>query len=357
MIVSQRVVTFAGDAEPQVVAATEPGTTPQAWWATEVPEDAVRRPAGPANVTTDGDVIGLVSSLTVSTVTLSRSRSADFVELTKPRLTALVLVTTFAGFYLASPAAPDLWLLVRTLLGTALVAGGAAVLNQYLERDVDALMSRTRCRPLPTGRVTPHEALAFGVLLCVIGLMLLAVGVGLLASLLAAVSVTSYLFCYTPMKRRTSLCTLVGGIPGGLPPLIGWAAARGSVGVEAWSLFTILFLWQQPHFLAIAWLYRDDYVRAGLPMLPVVDDDGASTGRQALLYALALVPVSLLPVLQRQATPPYVVGALALGIAFCVCGAALANQRSRPIARRLFVASLIYLPALLACWMLNKPSL
>ena len=288
---------------------------------------------------------------------ISRSRPADFLELTKPRLTAMVLMTTAAGFVLGATGAIDGWLLARTLLGTALVAAGAAALNQYLERDVDALMHRTMRRPLPSGRVTPSDTLAFGVLLCVAGVLALAAGAGLLAALLAIVSVVSYLACYTPMKRRTSLCTLVGGIPGGLPPMIGWAAARGTVNADAWVLFAILFLWQQPHFLAIAWLYREDYARAGLPMLSVVDDGGAGTGRQALLYALALVPVSLLPVLHGQATLMYVPGALALGAAFCVGSAALARRRSRVAARWLFAASLVYLPALLACWMLNKPAL
>lgn len=281
------------------------------------------------------------------------ARAADYLALTKPRLTGLVLLTTLAGFHAATRGPLDGGLLLSTLMGTALVAAGAAVLNQYLERDVDALMRRTRRRPLPAGRVAPEEALAFGVLLSAAGLLYLAFAVRMLAALLAALSLGTYLFLYTPMKRTTPLCTLMGGVPGALPPMIGWAAARDALGIEAWLLFVILFLWQQPHFLAIAWLYREDYAAAGLPMLPVVDD-GDSTGRQAMLYAAALVPASLLPVIHGQAGAPYVVGALVLGAGFLACGAALAIASSRPAARRLFLASLIYLPTLLAWLALNK---
>ena len=286
--------------------------------------------------------------------TLITGRAADYLALTKPRLTSLVLLTTLAGFHAASRGSLDAWRLIHTLIGTTLVAAGAAVLNQYLECDVDALMRRTAGRPIPAGRVAPEDALAFGVLLSVAGLLYLAAGVRLIAALLAALSLGTYLFAYTPMKRRTSLCTLVGGIPGALPPMIGWAAARGTLEGGAWILGAILFLWQQPHFLAIAWLYREDYAAAGLPMLPVVDDEGRSTGRQAMLYALALVPVSLLPVMHGHAGPPYFVGALLLGLLFFACGAALAVTRSRAAARRLFLASLAHLPALLLCLALNK---
>ena len=286
--------------------------------------------------------------------TLIAGRAAEYLELTKPRLTSLVLLTTLVGFHAASRSPLDVRLLMHTLIGTALVVAGAAVLNQYLERDVDALMRRTAGRPIPSGRVAPEDALAFGVLLSIAGLLYLAAGVRLIAALLAALSLGAYLFAYTPMKRRTSLCTLVGGIPGALPPMIGWAAARGTLEGGAWILGAILFLWQQPHFLAIAWLYREDYAAAGLPMLPVVDDGGRSTGRQAMLYALALVPVSLLPVMHGYAGSSYFAGALLLGCLFFACGAALAAARSHAAARRLFLASLAYLPALLLCLALNK---
>lgn len=275
-------------------------------------------------------------------------RLTAYWEMTKPRLSGLVLVTTGVGFVAASGGVVDGWLLLHTLIGTALVAGGAAVLNQYLERDVDALMSRTRHRPLPSGRVAPEEALAYGVLLAAAGLCYLTVGVSWLAGLLAGVSLATYLFCYTPMKRTTALCTLVGGIPGALPPMIGWAAARGTLDAGAWALGALLFLWQQPHFLAIACLYREDYARAGLPMLPVVDEDGAATGRQVVLYATALLPVSVLPLVLGLAGAGYGASALLLGAAFCVCAVRLAVQpRSLPRARQLFLASVCYLPIVL----------
>ena len=291
-------------------------------------------------------------SLFSDTFCKPKNRTGTFLtacwEMTKPRLSGLVLVTTFVGFVAASRGVVDAWLLIHTLIGTALVAGGAAVLNQYLERDVDALMRRTMNRPLPDGRITPEEALSCGVLLSVAGLLYLAVGVRVVAGLLAALSLGTYLFCYTPMKRKTSLCTLVGGIPGALPPMIGWAAARGTIDAGAWALGALLFLWQQPHFLAIACLHREDYARAGLPMLPVTDTDGAATGRQVLLYTTALLPVSVLPSVIGLAGSGYGAGALILGGAFCVCAARLAGRpRSLPRARQLFLASVLYLPVVL----------
>ena len=282
------------------------------------------------------------------------SRASAYLELTKPRLTLLVLVTTAAGAYLAASGAVDPWLVARTLLGTWLVASGASALNQVAERDADARMQRTQARPLPSGRLQALEALRFGVALSVAGLLLLAVSVNLLASLLAAATLGLYLFLYTPLKRRTALCTLIGAVPGAIPPMIGWAAVRGALGVEGWVLFAVLFLWQLPHFLAIAWLYREDYARAGFPMLPVIDPDGGSTARQAVLYAAALVPVSLMPTLLGLAGSLYFVGALLLGAAFLAVGSGMLSVRSNERASRLFLASIAYLPLLLTLMVCDK---
>ncbi len=277
-----------------------------------------------------------------------------YAELTKPRLTLLVLVTTAAGAYLGSSSIVDPWLVARTLLGTWLVASGASALNQVMECDADAVMRRTQSRPIPSGRMQPLEALRFGVAFAIAGLVVLALGVNLLTSVLAAVTLASYLFLYTPMKRRTALCTLVGAVPGAIPPMIGWAAVRGTLTVEAWVLFAVLFLWQLPHFLAIAWLYREDYERAGFPMLPVIEPDGGSTARQAVLYAAALLPVSLLPTVLGLSGAVYFIGALLLGVAFLVIGSGLLSERTRARAVRLFVASIAYLPLLLTLMVCDK---
>ncbi|MGH7370301.1 MAG: heme o synthase, partial [Candidatus Methylomirabilales bacterium] len=205
---------------------------------------------------------------------------ADFFALTRPRVVLMVMITTLVGFYLASVGTPDYVRLTQTLVGLGFAAGGTLALNQYLERDVDARMQRTRLRPLPDGRLQPSEALIFGVAITGAGLLHLALFVNSLSAFVTAISVGSYLFLYTPLKRKTSLCSIVGAVPGALPPVIGWAAARGELGVEAWVLFAILFLWQIPHSLAIARLYRDDYARAGIRLLPVIEPDGGSTGRQ-----------------------------------------------------------------------------
>lgn len=285
---------------------------------------------------------------------LPRGRAADFLALTRPRVVLMVLVTTFVGFYLASSGVPDVNLLLRTLLGMALAAGGTLALNQYLERDVDAWMERTRLRPLPDGRLRPIEALAFGVVIAGAGVLYLALRVNLLSGLVTAISVGSYLFLYTPLKRKTSLCSVVGAVPGALPPVIGWGAARGALGLEAGVLFAILFLWQIPHSLAIARLYRDDYARAGIRLLPVIEPDGGSTGRQIVSNCLALLAVGLLPTLVGLAGPLYFFAALALGIGFLWCGIDLAISRSEAAARRLLVASLVYLPAGLLLMALDK---
>ncbi len=281
-------------------------------------------------------------------------RGADFLALTRPRVAVMVLVTTLVGFYLASREVPDYVRLLQTLIGTGLAASGTLALNQYLERDVDARMERTRLRPLPDGRLQPTEALAFGAAITGGGVLYLALGVNVLSGLVTAISVGSYLFLYTPLKRRTSLCSIVGAVPGALPPVIGWGAARGELSLEAWVLFAILFLWQIPHSLAIARLYRDDYARAGIQLLPVVEPDGRSTGRQVVSNCLALLGVGLLPTFIGLAGLVYFFAALALGIAFLCCGIGLAISYSEGAARRLLFASLVYLPAELLVMALDK---
>jgi len=283
-----------------------------------------------------------------------RGRATDFLALTKPRVVLMVLATTFVGFYLGTSGGPDYGRLLHTLFGTALAAGGTIALNQYLEHDVDARMERTRLRPLPDGRLQPREALIFGAAITAGGVLYLTLGVNLLSGLVTATSVGSYLCLYTPLKRKSPLSTLVGAIPGALPPVIGWAAARGELPVEAWVLFAILFLWQIPHSLAIARLYRDDYARAGIRLLPVIDPEGRNIRGPIVSHCSALLIVGLLPKAVGLAGAVYFFGALALGIAFLWCGISLAISRSAKAARRLLHASLVYLPLLLLLMALDK---
>jgi len=296
------------------------------------------------------------SSTQTLTPALSRGshRLGDYLTLTKPEVTALVLVSTLIGFYLASPAAPDLAALFHTLLGTGLVAAGTATLNQFLERHTDARMRRTAGRPLPAGRLQPRHALAFGSALAIAGTLYLLLTVNLLAAALAFFTLASYLALYTPLKTRSLLCTAVGAFPGAVPPLIGWAAAAGSLSAGAWVLFALLFLWQFPHFLAIAWIYREDYARAGIKMLPVTDAGGAATGRHIVFYSLLLVPVSLLPTPLGMTGPLYFVGALAAGLALLGCGIAVAVTRSNLHARRLLQATVFYLPLVFGLLLLDR---
>jgi heme o synthase len=281
--------------------------------------------------------------MTTPILTATRSSAPDFVELTKPRITFMVGVTASVGFVVASPGSFALSGLLAALFGTALVAAGASVLNMVLERDVDARMRRTRTRPLPAGRLRPAEALAFGLAITATGLVELLWQSGPAAALVALATWASYVFVYTPLKRKTSLATLVGAVPGALPPVIGWAAARGTVEPGAVVLFTILFLWQIPHFLAIAWIYRDDYAEGGLPMLPVLDVSGRLTGRQAVVHSLALLVVSLAPVAAGLAGRAYLVGAVVLGLALTAAAIRFAVRRTHPAARGLFFMSLAYL--------------
>lgn len=284
----------------------------------------------------------------------SWSRTADFLELTKPRITVLVVATTLVGFYVGARQAISFILLCHTLLGTALVASGASAFNQYLERHLDALMLRTVRRPLPAGRLQSGEALIFAVFISSAGMVYLFVFVNPLTSLLSALTFLSYLFLYTPLKTRTWLCTLIGAVPGALPVTMGWAAVNGRLSPGAWILFAIVFFWQLPHFYAIGWMYREDYARAGFPMLPIIDLSGARTSRQVNLYIIALVGVTVLPSLVGLAGNAYLGGAVALGLLFLAYGAFFSRLRDRNSARRLFLVSICYLPLLLALMALDK---
>lgn len=281
-------------------------------------------------------------------------RAADFFELAKPRVVLMVLITAYVGFYLGSEAVPNYFNLVHTLIGTALAAGGTLALNQYMERDTDAVMQRTRRRPLPDGRLQPREAFWFGLIIAIAGLGYLALTVNLLSACVTAFITVSYLLFYTPLKRRSSLCMLVGAVPGALPPVIGWVATRGSLDIDAWVLFAIMFLWQVPHTLAIARLYREDYAKAGILFLPVIEPDDGSTHRQIISHCAALLAVSLLPTLLGIAGAIYFVVAFILGVGFLASGIALALRSERVDARRLLFASLIYLPVLLLAMALDR---
>jgi len=293
------------------------------------------------------------SSVVVS-ATAEKAGVGTFLELIKVRLTSLVLLTTVVGFYLGFPGPMDYVPLLHTLIGTGLVASGAAALNQLIEREYDARMPRTENRPLPSGRLQPETVLIFGAVVAGLGLAYLALEVNPLTSLLGAVTLISYVFVYTPLKRVTALNTVVGAIPGALPPLMGWTAARGEITVAGWSLFAILFFWQLPHFLAIAWLYREEYARAGYVMLPVVDPDGHRTARQSVSHTLGLLPVSLSPFLFHVTGVVYLTGALVLGAAFLWCAIQFSRHLTKARARQLFYASIIYLPLLLALMVVDK---
>ena len=285
---------------------------------------------------------------------LARIGLADYWELTKPEVTFLVVTTALAGFYLGARGALDWFRLLHTLVGTALVAAGTATLNQLFERDVDARMRRTAQRPLPAGRLKPSQALAFGVALAVVGGLELAVAVNLLSSFLALFTLASYLLLYTPLKKKTNLCTVVGAFPGAMPVLIGWVASGRELEPAAWILYAILFLWQFPHFLAIAWLYREDYARGGIVMLPPRDTYGKFTARQIVFFSLALLPATMAPALLGLAGRVYLLGALVLGFGFLYFAVRLARSRTLLEAKWLLHASVIYLPLLYGLMMLDK---
>jgi protoheme IX farnesyltransferase len=282
---------------------------------------------------------------------------SDYWALTKPEVNFLILITTFAGFYLApgrSPGEFPVSLALSTLLGTLLVAGGTATLNQFLERDFDVHMRRTARRPVASGRIKPSYALWFGISSSLAGVAYLALAVNVLASLLAVGTLLSYLFLYTPLKRRTPLCTLVGAFPGAAPPLIGWAAARGRLDPEAWVLYAIVFLWQFPHFMAIAWMYREDYARARYLVLPAGVRRDRFVIWQSVIASLALIPLSLIPAVTAASVRAYSVGALILGSIFFCCSVRFAFSMSNLSARRLLTTSIVYLPAVFLLLMLSE---
>jgi protoheme IX farnesyltransferase len=290
----------------------------------------------------------------LATPYFSRARAADYCELIKPRITVLVAVTTLAGFYIGARGEMAALTALHTVVGTMMAAGGAGALNMYLERDLDALMRRTRRRPLPSGRLQPGETLYFAAGISGLGVVYLLIFVNTLTSLLAVTTLLSYLFLYTPLKKCTWLCTLVGAVPGALPAPMGWAAATGSLSWGAWVLFGILYFWQLPHFYAIGWIYREDYARAGFSMLSVVDQTGRRSSRQSWFFIGVLILVTTLPALLGLAGPAYLFGALALGIPFLAHGILFARWRSELRARRLFVYSVCYLPCLLLLMVLDK---
>ena len=299
-----------------------------------------------------GDFLDLPT--TAPAATRTPARWVDFYELTKPRMNFLVVLTTMVGFYMASSSPLDWRLCALTLIGTALCAGGASVFNQLIERNLDGRMPRTRNRPLPAGRVSPREALIWGLMLSITGVLILIAGVNMLTAALGAFTLLSYIFVYTPLKRVTTLNTVIGAVPGAIPPMMGLTAIQNTISAEAVALFAILFFWQMPHFLAIAVLYRRDYALPGFKMLPVVDEDLFVTGRQMVLYAIALVPVSLMPTFAGIAGYAYCAVALMLSLAFLSFAVSCALSRSRADARNLFIASIIYLPVLLGVMMLDR---
>ena len=280
----------------------------------------------------------------------------DYIALTKPRVTWLILMSTGVGYFFGAKSGWNLFTLLHTIIGTGLIASGTAALNQWYEREADGKMKRTQNRPLPAGRLGPERALVFAIAISVIGFVELWLGANALTALLGLFTLASYLFIYTPLKQHSRHSTTIGAIPGAMPPLIGYAAASGRLTWEAWTLFAILFVWQFPHFYAIAWMYREDYARAGIRMLPVVEPDGTSTARQILLYSLALIPISLIPKFLSMAGNVYLVGAIALGVFFVYAGLRVNLQRTRQCARGVLLASVIYLPVLYSLMLIDRPA-
>jgi protoheme IX farnesyltransferase len=285
----------------------------------------------------------------------------DYISLTKPRITWLILMSTGVGYFFGLRGVSlwqiHWWALLHTVIGTGLIASGTAALNQWYERDADAKMRRTSQRPIPSGRLNANRALAFGIGLAIAGFVELAWFVNMLSGVLGIATLVSYLFFYTPLKQRSWLSTTVGAFPGAMPPMIGFAAASDTLTAEAWVLFAILFLWQFPHFYAIAWMYREDYARAGIRMLPVVEPDGHSTARQIVVYASLLIPVSLAPGLLGMSGKLYLLGALVLGGWFLYSGVRVASERSILRARSVLLVSVIYLPLLYGLMLLDRPGL
>ncbi len=281
----------------------------------------------------------------------------DYIALTKPRITWLIVMSAAVGYYFGHAGQWSLWTVLHSLFGTALIASGTAALNQWYERDADGQMRRTQLRPLPAGRLTPNQALWFGIGLALAGGLELGLGVNWLCSALGIATLLMYLCLYTPLKQKTWWSTTVGAVPGAMPPLIGYAAAAGKLTAEAWVLGAILFLWQFPHFYAIAWMYREDYSRAGIQMLPVVEPDGESTARQILLYSILLIPISLLPKWMGMTGTVYMVGAIALGLLFLYSGIRVSLDRTKIRARRVLLTSVVYLPLLYTLMVLDPTRL
>jgi protoheme IX farnesyltransferase len=290
----------------------------------------------------------------------------DYIELTKPRITWLILMSTGIGYFFGLSGAASWWeflkaihlvSLFHTILGTGLIASGTAALNQWYEREADCKMRRTAQRPLPSGKMSAPRALAFGAALSVAGFVELWLGVNLLSGLIGAFTLASYLFLYTPMKQRTWWSTTVGAVPGAMPPMIGYAAAAGAITRESWVLFAILFLWQFPHFYSIAWMYKEDYARAGIRMLPVVEPDCRSTARQIVLFGLALIPVSLVPAVLGMSGRLYLIGALLLGLWFLYSGVRVAVERTMIRARAVLITSVLYLPLIYGLMLIDRPGL
>lgn len=284
-----------------------------------------------------------------------RPRLADYVQLTKPRIAVMSLITVGLG-YLAGAGPFVSWVvLAHTLIGTALVAAGAAALNHWMERDLDGRMKRTANRPLPSGRLRPADVFLFGCSLGIAGMAyLVLLGPNMWPAVLAGLTLLLYVCVYTPLKQLTTTNTLIGAVPGALPPLIGWTAATGSITAGGVALFLILFLWQLPHFFAIAWMYREEYARAGLRMLPVVDPDGGLTSRSTVMFTLALIMAGLLPVALGMAGPIYLAGSLVLGVMFLVSGLRFWRDRTTQSARKVLLASLVYLPAVMALLVIGR---
>ncbi len=280
-------------------------------------------------------------------------RVKDYLELTKPRITWLIVMSTAVGYYFGHSGFWSFWIFFHAMIGTALIASGTAALNQWYEREADRYMRRTQMRPLPSGRLQPAQALWFGIGLAAVGALELGFGVNWLSSGLGTLTLFMYLFIYTPMKQKTWWSTTVGAVPGAMPPLIGFAAAAGKLSPEACVLGAILFLWQFPHFYAIAWMYREDYSRAGIQMLPVVEPDGESTARQILLYSVLLIPISLLPKWMGMTGTIYMVGAIALGLLFLYSGIRVSLDRTKIRARTVLLASVVYLPVLYVLMVLD----
>lgn len=296
-----------------------------------------------------------MNSVTAQITTISgRERIAAFVELTKPRIAFMLLLTSAAGFYLGNRGTFDLVLFANAMIGITLLAFGVATLNQWLERRTDVLMERTATRPLPTGKVLPNEALIFGSLLCVSAEIYLYFLVNPLTAILGITVIVGYVLLYTPLKTRTTASTAIGAIPGAMPPLMGWTSSANEISLGAWSLFAFLFLWQFPHFMAIAWMYKDQYAKAGILMLPVLDPSGRITARQIVLFAIMMVPVSLAPFFLGFAGWIFLVAASILGVWFLVESVRTARAKTPEMARRLLLVSVLYLPIVFAILVLDK---